>query len=94
MRGGQKDGLSQVVLAVDIVLRESIYGYHGNRKTPFLKITMALPKYRINSNLMVFRNFSRRRIRLEFKHHCDFFKPSNTTEVDLWSHVVIIRPQE
>ena len=25
-------------------MKESIYGYHDNRKIPFLRITMALPK--------------------------------------------------
>ncbi|XP_046862075.1 DNA polymerase delta catalytic subunit-like [Xenia sp. Carnegie-2017] len=39
-----KDNVTQAVLAVDIHLKESIYGYHGNRKIPFLQITMALPK--------------------------------------------------
>lgn len=39
-----KDNISQVVLAVDICLKENMYGYGGNTKTPFLKITMALPR--------------------------------------------------
>ncbi|XP_043915313.1 DNA polymerase delta catalytic subunit [Protopterus annectens] len=39
-----KDNISQAVLAVDICEKESIYGYHGNRMIPFLKITMALPR--------------------------------------------------
>uniref|UniRef100_H3B666 DNA polymerase n=1 Tax=Latimeria chalumnae TaxID=7897 RepID=H3B666_LATCH len=39
-----KDSISQAVLAVDICEKESIYGYHGKRKIPFLKITMALPR--------------------------------------------------
>ena len=34
----------QAVLAVDCANKESIYGYHGNRPIPFLRITMALPK--------------------------------------------------
>ncbi|OUM64108.1 hypothetical protein PIROE2DRAFT_66246 [Piromyces sp. E2] len=29
---------------VEIVLRESIYHFHGNQKTPFIKITINLPK--------------------------------------------------
>ncbi len=45
IRGGQKDGVSQPVLAVDLTYKQSIYGFHGNRKGPFLRITMALPKY-------------------------------------------------
>lgn len=39
-----KDNVSQAVLAVDCEMKESIYGYHENRKIPFLRITMALPK--------------------------------------------------
>ncbi|CAG5135999.1 unnamed protein product [Candidula unifasciata] len=39
-----KEGIVQAILAVDYVMRESIYGYHGNRKIPFLKITVALPR--------------------------------------------------
>jgi len=34
----------QAVLAVECEMKESIYGFHGNRKIPFLRITMALPK--------------------------------------------------
>lgn len=40
-----KQQVSTAVLAVDIVSKESIYGYHDNRKMPFLKITVALPKF-------------------------------------------------
>lgn len=36
--------VTQAVLAVDWETKESIYGYHSNRKIPFLRITMALPK--------------------------------------------------
>ncbi|RMX48133.1 hypothetical protein pdam_00014691, partial [Pocillopora damicornis] len=36
--------ITQAVLAVDCETKESIYGYHSNRKIPFLRITMALPK--------------------------------------------------
>lgn len=32
------------MLAVDWRVKESVYGYHGNRKIPFLRITMSLPK--------------------------------------------------
>ncbi|XP_022785647.1 DNA polymerase delta catalytic subunit-like [Stylophora pistillata] len=39
-----KDNVTQAVLAVDCEMKESIYGYHSNRKIPFLRITMALPK--------------------------------------------------
>ncbi|XP_072444842.1 DNA polymerase delta catalytic subunit isoform X2 [Chiloscyllium punctatum] len=39
-----KDNISQAVLAVDICMKENMYGYGGNTKTPFLKITMALPR--------------------------------------------------
>ncbi|XP_070554652.1 LOW QUALITY PROTEIN: DNA polymerase delta catalytic subunit-like [Ptychodera flava] len=39
-----KANIAQAVLAVDVCSKESIYGFHGNRMLPFLKITMALPK--------------------------------------------------
>lgn len=39
-----REGIVDAVLAVDYVMKESIYGYHGNRKVPFLKITVALPR--------------------------------------------------
>ncbi|XP_005098812.2 DNA polymerase delta catalytic subunit [Aplysia californica] len=39
-----REGIIQAVLAVDCLMRESIYGYHGNRKIPFLKVTVALPR--------------------------------------------------
>uniref|UniRef100_A0A8C5Q3P7 DNA polymerase n=1 Tax=Leptobrachium leishanense TaxID=445787 RepID=A0A8C5Q3P7_9ANUR len=39
-----KDSISQAVLAVDICMKESMYGYHGKRMIPFLKITMAFPR--------------------------------------------------
>ncbi|XP_071955316.1 DNA polymerase delta catalytic subunit-like [Antedon mediterranea] len=40
-----KDSLAEVILAVDMESKESIYGYHGNKKEPFLKITLATPKF-------------------------------------------------
>ncbi|PIK37764.1 DNA polymerase delta catalytic subunit [Apostichopus japonicus] len=39
-----KDNLTQSVLDVDVMDKESMYGYNGNRKSPFLKITVALPR--------------------------------------------------
>ncbi|XP_053307768.1 DNA polymerase delta catalytic subunit [Spea bombifrons] len=39
-----KDSISQAVLAVDICMKENMYGYHGKRIIPFLKVTMALPR--------------------------------------------------
>uniref|UniRef100_V9KAT7 DNA polymerase n=1 Tax=Callorhinchus milii TaxID=7868 RepID=V9KAT7_CALMI len=39
-----KDNLTQAVLAVDICMKENMYSYCGNKKLPFLKITMALPR--------------------------------------------------
>ena len=42
MRGGQ--GVVKAVLAVEIEQKSSMYNFHFNRKHPFLKVTMALPK--------------------------------------------------
>ncbi|KAM4014758.1 LOW QUALITY PROTEIN: DNA polymerase delta catalytic subunit [Anomaloglossus baeobatrachus] len=39
-----KDNISQAVLAVDILKKENMYGYHGKKIAPFLKITMAFPR--------------------------------------------------
>ena len=58
MRGSQKDSISQAVLAVEIVMKESIYGYHGNQKTPFLKITLALPKFNASARRLLEKGFT------------------------------------
>ncbi|KAF6773845.1 hypothetical protein AHF37_06869, partial [Paragonimus kellicotti] len=42
-RSKEFDGLQHLVLKVVCELKENIYGFHGNRKLPFLKITVALP---------------------------------------------------
>lgn len=39
-----KENITDAVLAVDLTKKESIYGFHGNKKVPFLKITLALPR--------------------------------------------------
>ena len=39
-----RENITQAVLAVELQKKESIYGFHNNRKLPFLKITMALPR--------------------------------------------------
>ncbi|CAG5897641.1 unnamed protein product [Menidia menidia] len=39
-----KDNISVTVLAVDITRKESMYGYHGQRVSDFLRITMAMPR--------------------------------------------------
>jgi DNA polymerase delta subunit 1 len=39
-----KDNVRVAVLAVEVQMKESIQGYHGNQKVQFLKIMVALPK--------------------------------------------------
>ncbi|XP_076045366.1 DNA polymerase delta 1, catalytic subunit isoform X1 [Oratosquilla oratoria] len=39
-----KEQIVDAVLDVDLVMRESIYGFHGNKPSQFLQITMALPR--------------------------------------------------
>lgn len=39
-----RENIKEAVLAVDICVKENIYGFHGNRKARFLKITLALPR--------------------------------------------------
>ncbi|XP_004365086.2 DNA polymerase delta1 catalytic subunit [Capsaspora owczarzaki ATCC 30864] len=40
-----RDNLSEVVLSVELVMKESIMYFHNNRKLPFVRITLALPTY-------------------------------------------------
>lgn len=44
MRGGNKDGIRDAVLMVEIVQGQSLVNYSGDEKLNFAKITMALPK--------------------------------------------------
>ncbi|KAH7957913.1 hypothetical protein HPB51_028101 [Rhipicephalus microplus] len=39
-----KNQLSDTVVGIDMVLKQSIYGYNSKGKTPFLKVTMVLPR--------------------------------------------------
>lgn len=41
----KKDGIEEPVLAVEVEDKESMYGFNGNEKTPFLKIYLALPSF-------------------------------------------------
>uniref|UniRef100_A0A2P2I4Q3 DNA polymerase n=1 Tax=Hirondellea gigas TaxID=1518452 RepID=A0A2P2I4Q3_9CRUS len=36
--------ITDAVLAVDMVIKESVYNFHNNEKSPFLKITLSLPR--------------------------------------------------
>lgn len=38
------DNIQDAILAVELVYKQSVYGYGGNDKLPFLKITVAVPK--------------------------------------------------
>ncbi|CAG2162975.1 unnamed protein product [Oppiella nova] len=38
------DGIENAVLAVELIQKQSIYGYRGYDKIPFIKITMCLPR--------------------------------------------------
>ena len=39
-----KESIKEAVLGVEIVTKESIYHFHGNKKAKFLKITVTLPR--------------------------------------------------
>ncbi|XP_077545461.1 DNA polymerase delta 1, catalytic subunit [Haemaphysalis longicornis] len=39
-----KNSLADTVVGVDMVMKQSIYGYNSKGKTPFLKVTMVLPR--------------------------------------------------
>ena len=58
LRGALKDSVSQAVLAVEIVMKESICGFHGNQKTAFLKITLALPRFNATSRRLLEKGFT------------------------------------
>lgn len=38
------DNVQEPVLAVELVYRQTVYGYAGTEKSPFLRITVALQK--------------------------------------------------
>lgn len=38
------DNIQEAILAVELVYKQSMYGYGGEDKLPFLKITVAVPK--------------------------------------------------
>lgn len=38
------DNIQEAILAVELVYKQSMYGYGGEKKLPFLKITVAVPK--------------------------------------------------
>lgn len=38
------DNIQETILAVELVYKESMYGFGGNKKSPFLKITVAVPR--------------------------------------------------
>ncbi|CAH8529749.1 unnamed protein product [Dicrocoelium dendriticum] len=65
MREGRQkefEGLQHLVLNVTCEDKKNIYGFHGNRKVPFLKITVALPRLiaiakRILDNGLAFADF-------------------------------------
>ena len=40
-----KDNVTQAVVSVETCTKQSIYTFHGNKKSQFLKITVALPKF-------------------------------------------------
>lgn len=39
-----QNNFQEVILAVEIVYKQTVYSYTGNDKNAFLKITVALPK--------------------------------------------------
>jgi len=41
---GNKDNVQEPVLAVEIVRKQNLYGYHGDELKNYLRITLALPR--------------------------------------------------
>ncbi|XP_066276800.1 DNA polymerase delta catalytic subunit-like [Branchiostoma lanceolatum] len=53
-----KDNVKQAVLAVEMMERENMYGFHGNQKLSFLRITVALPRLIAPSKRLLEQGFS------------------------------------
>ncbi|CAL8096638.1 unnamed protein product [Calicophoron daubneyi] len=61
-RSKEFEGLENFVLMVECEQKQNIYGFHGNKKVPFLKITVALPRLiapakRLLDNGLAFANY-------------------------------------
>lgn len=41
---GNKDNIQEAVLVVELVRKINVFGYQGDQPSPFLKITVALPR--------------------------------------------------
>ncbi|CAF0747806.1 unnamed protein product [Brachionus calyciflorus] len=41
----QKDAPEHIILGIKIEIKENIYGFHGNKKSQFLRIEIVLPKF-------------------------------------------------
>ncbi|VDN97005.1 unnamed protein product [Rodentolepis nana] len=45
LKGNQAEGIQDLVLKVDLVEKESIFGFHSNLKSMFIQIVVALPRF-------------------------------------------------
>ncbi|PAA66663.1 hypothetical protein BOX15_Mlig027421g2, partial [Macrostomum lignano] len=55
---GNREGIVEAVVAVRLVDKESIYGFHRNRKQPFLRVTVALQRLMAPAKRLLEQGFS------------------------------------
>ncbi|VUZ57732.1 unnamed protein product [Hymenolepis diminuta] len=63
LKGNQAEGIQDLVLKVDLVEKESIFGFRGSLKSKFIQIVVAMPRFiatakRVLENGFSFGNFS------------------------------------
>ena len=42
-----REQITEPILAIELVMKQNIYGYNGDNKIPFAKITVAIPRYNL-----------------------------------------------
>ncbi|VDM34153.1 unnamed protein product, partial [Hydatigera taeniaeformis] len=58
LKGNQSDGLKDFVLNVELEEKESIFGFHGNVKSKFIRIVLALPRFIATARRILENGFS------------------------------------
>ncbi|KAL5962055.1 DNA polymerase delta catalytic subunit, partial [Taenia solium] len=58
LKGNQSEGLKDLVLNVELEEKESIFGFHGNVKSKFIRIVLALPRFIATARRLLENGFS------------------------------------
>ncbi|KAH9286218.1 DNA polymerase delta catalytic subunit [Echinococcus granulosus] len=58
LKGNQSEGLKDLVLNVELEEKESIFGFHGNAKSKFIRIVLALPRFIATARRLLENGFS------------------------------------